>query len=342
MASRMQYCYNHVLPLTAMVAVECTNVGLNVLFKEATAKGMNRYIFITYSYAVGTLLLLPLSFIFPSSRTVIPSLKFHLGSRIFLLGLIGYLAQICAYKGMDYSSPTLASAISNLEPAFTFILAVLFRLERVALRSSSSQAKIIGTIASISGALLVVLYKGPKVLVQWPLESSEPNWVISGILLATAYLLFSIWYIVQTQVLEIYPAELIVALFYNLCGAIISVPVSLITQPKLSSWILRPSVAVIAVLYSGVFQSFSSLVVTWGLHLKGPVYVAIFSPVSIAIAAFMSAIFLDDSLHLGSIIGAIIISMGFYAVIWGKAKEGGRDSSSSGKVPLLKVEDIVE
>ncbi|MBA0840966.1 hypothetical protein Goarm_003501, partial [Gossypium armourianum] len=148
---------------------------------------------------------------------------------------------------MDYSSPTLASAISNLEPAFTFILAVLFRLERVALRSSSSQAKIIGTIASISGALLVVLYKGPKVLVQWPLESSEPNWVISGILLATAYLLFSIWYIVQTQVLEIYPARLIVALFYNLCGAIISVPVPLITQPKLSSWILRPSVAVIAV-----------------------------------------------------------------------------------------------
>ncbi|KAB2062257.1 hypothetical protein ES319_A10G142000v1 [Gossypium barbadense] len=201
--------------------------------------------------------------------------------------------------GIDYSSPTLASAISNLEPAFTFILAVLFRLERVALRSSSGQAKIIGTIASISGALLVVLYKAPKVLVQWPLESSEPNWVISGILLATAYLLFSIWYIVQTQVLEIYPTELIVALFYNLCGAIISVPVSLITQPKLSSWILRPSVAVIAVLYSGVFQSFSSLVVTWGLHLKGPVYIAIFSPVSIAIAAFMSAIFLGDSLHLG-------------------------------------------
>lgn len=67
------------------------------------------------------------------------------------------------------------------------------------MRSSSGQAKIIGTIASISGALLVVLYKGPKVLVQWPLESSEPNWVISGILLATAYLLFSIWYIVQVN-----------------------------------------------------------------------------------------------------------------------------------------------
>ena len=37
------------------------------------------------------------------------------------------LAQICGYRGIAYSSPTLASAISNLTPAFTFILAIIFR-----------------------------------------------------------------------------------------------------------------------------------------------------------------------------------------------------------------------
>lgn len=31
------------------------------------------------------------------------------------------------YKGLSYSSPTLASAISNLMPAFTYILAIIFR-----------------------------------------------------------------------------------------------------------------------------------------------------------------------------------------------------------------------
>ncbi|XVE67982.1 hypothetical protein DITRI_Ditri09bG0031800 [Diplodiscus trichospermus] len=358
-----RYCYKDVLPFMAMVAVECTNVGLNILFKAATLKGMSYYIFITYSYAVGSLLLLPLCFIFPS-RAVLPPLKFHLVSKIFLLGLTGFLAQICAYKGIEYSSPTLASAISNLSPAFTFILAVLFRLERVALRSSTSQAKIMGTIASISGALVIVLYKGPKlfssqpwasssVLLKWPLESSESNWVIGGILLAVAYLLFSVFYIIQTQVMEIYPAELIVAFFYNLCAAIISAPVCLIAESDLSSWWLRPNIAVIAVLYSGVFQSFSSLVIAWGLHLKGPIYIAIFNPLSIAIAAFMSAIFLGDYLHIGCIIGAVIISVGFYAVIWGKAKEEERTedesgssvlgASSIGKVPFLqshKVEDM--
>ncbi|KAA3457678.1 WAT1-related protein [Gossypium australe] len=283
-----RYCYNDVLPLIAMVTAVCTNVGVNILFKEATSKGMNQYIFITYSYVVAALVLLPLSFIFPRRATV-PSLKyFYLGSRLFLIGLIGFLAQICAYKGIAYSSPTLASAMSNLGPAFTFILAVLFRLEKVALRSSSSQAKIMGTITSVSGALLVVLYKGPKVILQSPLESSEANWIIGGILLFFAYLLFAIQMIVQ-----------------------------------------------------GAIQSFMTLVMTWGLHLKGPVYIAIFSPLSIAIAAFMSAIFLGDSLHLGSIIGATIISMGFYAVIWGQSKEDER-VSSNGKAPLLEMEDCEE
>ncbi|MBA0726237.1 hypothetical protein Golax_002079 [Gossypium laxum] len=203
-----------------------------------------------------------------------------------------------------------------------------------------------GTITSMSGALLVVLYKGPQVFPSPSpsstlLQPSYSNWVIGGILLAVAYLLFSILCIIQTQVMEIYPAELLVALFYNICGAIISAPVSFIAESELSSWMLRPSVAVIAVLYSGVTQAFSTFVIAWGLHLKGPVYIAIFKPVSITIAAFMSAIFLGDSLYLGSIIGAIIISIGFYAVIWGKAKEDERTTSSS-KAPLLKVEENVE
>ncbi|KAK8357158.1 hypothetical protein V6Z11_A05G402800 [Gossypium hirsutum] len=188
-----RYCYNDVLPLTAMVAIECTNVGLNVLFKKETSKGMSYFIFITYTYAIGVLLLLSLSFPFPS-RQVLPSLNFHLGFRIFLFGLIGFFAQVCAYKRIDYSNPTLASTISNLSPAFTFILAVLFRLERLALRSSISQAKIMGTIASISGALVVVLYKGPQVFSSPSpsstlLQPSYSNWVIGG-----SYLLLPIFY----------------------------------------------------------------------------------------------------------------------------------------------------
>ncbi|KAH9742072.1 WAT1-related protein [Citrus sinensis] len=114
-------------------------------------------------------------------------------------------------------------------------------------------------------------------------------------------------------------------------------------EQDLSAWRLKTDVALVSVVLSGFFgSSFSTLVHTWGLHLKGPVYIAIFKPLSIAIAAIMGVVFLGDTLHLGSVIGAIIICIGFYAVLWGKANGEGTTYSSDSKTPLLqslKVED---
>ncbi|OMO64530.1 auxin-induced protein 5NG4-like protein [Corchorus olitorius] len=84
-----RYCCNDVLPFTAMVASEIGNVGLQVLFKAATSKGMSYYVFITYTYAMASLVLLPLLFIL-NCRAVLPPLKFHFISRMLLLGVIGY------------------------------------------------------------------------------------------------------------------------------------------------------------------------------------------------------------------------------------------------------------
>lgn len=85
------------------------------------------------------------------------------------------------------------------------------------LRSSASQAKIIGAILSISGALVVVLYKGPKVLaaasftptisLHQHLTSLESSWIIGGLLLASQYFLISVWYIIQVQTLEKFPKK---------------------------------------------------------------------------------------------------------------------------------------
>ncbi|XWS40779.1 hypothetical protein CRYUN_Cryun17cG0024700 [Craigia yunnanensis] len=228
-------------------------------------------------------------------------------------------------------------------------------MEKVALRSSSTGAKIIGTIASISGASVVVLYKGPKVLysphwtsssvlLQQPLGSPQSNWVISGLLLAVGYLFNSFWYIIQSQIMKIYPEEMIVTFINNLSLVILSVPVCLLEESNMSSWRLRPGIVAASVLYSGIFAlSFSNGVHTWGVRLKGPVYVATFRPLSIVIAAVMSAIFLGDELYLGSVIGALILSAGLYAVLWGKAKEEemtyneDSGSRSSGPLPSSKV-----
>ncbi|KAI4346497.1 hypothetical protein L6164_007388 [Bauhinia variegata] len=316
-----------------MVTVECINVGVAILFKEATEKGLSYLVFIVYSFAVSTVvLLLPLPFIFCSS-TGFPPIKFSVLCRIFLLGVIGFGAVLTGLKGLEYSSPTLASALGNLIPAFTFILAVIFRMEKADLRYSSTKAKIMGSVVSISGAVIVVLYKGPTLFsasspsqppsINSRLSSSlQTNWILGGFLLALECLLSSIWYILQTHIMKLYPAELIVVFLYNLSGTLISAPICFLAEPKLSAWRLKPDVTMVSIIYSGVMcTAFSSLVHTWGVRVKGPLYVSIFKPFSIAIAAAMSAIFLGDALHLGSVVGSVILSIGFYAVIWGKAKE---------------------
>jgi len=143
-----------------------------------------------------------------------------------------------------------------------------------------------------------------------------------------------------------------VVFLYNLCATIISAPVCLLAEANTSAWRLRPDITLVAIIYSGFAGSCLSAVVhTWGLHLKGPVYISIFKPLSIVIAAAMGVIFLGDALYLGSVVGATILSVGFYAVIWAKAKEeessekcfGTLGSSFAVKTPLLKsnkVEDM--
>ncbi|XP_010450713.1 PREDICTED: WAT1-related protein At5g40210-like isoform X1 [Camelina sativa] len=351
--------------LTAMVASEISNVGVNLLVKAATSKGLSPFVVLVYSYTFGSLLLLPLTFF---------SLRFLFSfSRLcfkFLISNFSYIYnktplqnkispsvdvfdpmqhgdswsncnrsafQIAGYNGIKYSSPTLSSAMSNVNPAFTFILAVIFRMENISLREKSSVAKVLGTLMSIIGALVVTLYHGPKLM------SSHSDWAIGGGLLALQYILISVSYLVMAHTMSRYPSAVVVTLVHNICIAVVCAFVSLFAEkddPK--AWIIRFDINLISVVAMGTLNSGNYVIHTWAVSHKGPVYLSMFKPLSILIAATSSFIFLGESLYLGSVIGGIFISIGFYMVLWGKAKEDKVDilgtmesSSSSHKAPLL-------
>ncbi|KAF8407947.1 hypothetical protein HHK36_007087 [Tetracentron sinense] len=149
--------------------------------------------------------------------------------------------------------------------------------------------------------------------------------------------------IFQASIVKEYPAEVIIVFFYSCFLTIQAIILSLIAETDPHAWIVRPDMELVSIIYSGVFMALLSTTIhTWILRLKGPVYVAMFHPLSIVIAVVMGAIFLGDTLYLGSVVGAIIISLGFYAVMWGKAKEekmgedcGVRSLESARKVPFL-------
>ncbi|CDY44584.1 BnaA04g10060D [Brassica napus] len=119
-------CNRDGLILTAMVLTEFSNVGVNTLVKSVTSKGLSPFVVLVYSYAFGSLILLPLAFFSFRSRSL-PPLTSSVLYKMGLLGLIVSAAQIAGYNGIKYSSPTLSSAMSNVNPSFTFILAIIFR-----------------------------------------------------------------------------------------------------------------------------------------------------------------------------------------------------------------------
>ncbi|XP_023750536.1 WAT1-related protein At5g40240 [Lactuca sativa] len=339
-------CYNDVLPFSAMMLIECIIVGGNTLFKSATSQEINSYVFTTYVFLVGFLFLLPCPFIV-RRKSSIPPLKFAIVAKLFLLSLIGYMSQIFGYVGIKYSSPTLSSVMSNLAPAFTFILAFFFRVEQLNLQSYSSQAKIVGTVLSISGAIVATLYNGPSVTILSD-SSKSLYWIIGGILLASQNFLLSFVLVSQAQIMIQYPVELMVVFIFGLSGMIVAAFAGLIMVRDLDAWKLKPDKMLASIIYMGISTGFlSGLIQVWALRLKGPVYVAMFKPLSIVIAVAMGVIFLGDSLHLGSVVGGIIISLGFYAVLWGKAKEDGgvhynEASSSAQTSPLLQEHALEE
>ncbi|PKI34346.1 hypothetical protein CRG98_045262 [Punica granatum] len=96
-----------------------------------------------------------------------------------------------------------------------------------------------------------------------------------------------------------YPAEFTVIFYYNLCVSFIAAIVGIITEPSLNAWKVR-GIGLTSVLCSGLFVCCLNLSIhTWALRLKGPFYVAMFKPLSIAIAVAMGVVFLGDTLHLG-------------------------------------------
>jgi drug/metabolite transporter (DMT)-like permease len=334
---------NKLLPFVGMIIAVLAQSGSMVVIKVAMKDGMNKYVMVVYSMALSTILLLPLAFFI--NRSERPPLTFSALCSFFLLALMGTLGQIMTYGGIELSSPTLASAMLNLIPAFTFVLALLFRMERIYWRHSRSQAKVVGTIASMGGAFVVIFYKGPPIFKTHSLNntlqfSPNLNWILGGLLCAGDSLASSIWYIYQVSVTKKYPAVIVIVFFQVFFIAIQSGIFALIVVRDPSAWELKLDMGLVAIIYQAIGAiGIRYLLQTWCVQRAGPLFCAMFKPVGIIFTVLLGSIFLGDDFYLGSLIGAVIIVVGFYAVQWGKASEEKRIQNletSCNVAPLLQ------
>ncbi|KAL8518971.1 hypothetical protein ACS0TY_010067 [Phlomoides rotata] len=340
------------LPYIGMVSAVVALAVNQIISKMAISSGSSFYMLSVYSNALATLILFPTAYLFHRSKR--PPLSFPVLWRIFFLASFGCFADMGSYAGLKYSSPTLSTAMLILVPAFTYVLAIIFRMEEVNFRRFSTIAKSLGTIISISGAFIVTFYNGPAIL-NTPLSSVSftklnvplpENWVLGGFLFACSSLAVAAWCILQADILKMYPAEMVVVAFYCLFVTIQSSVVTLIAERDVTAWKFETKIGLIAVFYSAILNIAYRLYVTaWCIWKKGPFFVSLFKPLTIVVAVIIGVIFMKEALYLGSVLGALVLIVGFYAVVWGKSKEGkinNETESSNYQAPLLHehIEDV--
>ncbi|KAK4253148.1 hypothetical protein QN277_010754 [Acacia crassicarpa] len=328
----------------AMVALQFGFAGMNIITKVSLNQGMSHYVLVVYRHAFATASIAPFAFVF--ERKGQPKITFKIFMQIFVLALLGpVIDQNFYYAGLKFTSPTFSCALSNILPAMTFVMAVLCRMEKINMKKVRCLAKVVGTIVTVAGAILMTLYKGPILEMLWTKHahythtttndqttqhtstssssSSDKQWFIGSIFLIIATFAWACLFVLQAKALETYKNhQLSLTSLVCFVGTLQAIVVTFVMEHNPSVWKIGFDMNLLAAAYAGIVTSSLTYYVQ-GLVIKkkGPVFATAFSPLMMIIAAIMGSFILAEKIYLGGVIGSILIVIGLYSVLWGKHKE---------------------
>ncbi|OMO83611.1 Drug/metabolite transporter [Corchorus olitorius] len=331
-----------------MLGIQAVLAGVSVLYKLAINQGMSMQVLIAYRFIFASAFLLPLAFILERKNEA--KLTWRIVFQGFLSGLFGgALGQNLFIGSLALTSATFAQAMSNLIPAVTFLLLLIFRLERLEMRTSAGMGKLVGTVISIVGAMILTFYKGPRICVcstNINLDDHHENHrinthlslgsqVLGSFLALLSCFSFALWFIIQAKMNKNYPFIYSSTALLCISASIQSTIYALITERNWSAWKLGWNIRLLTAFYSGTISTGLIMVATtWCIRLKGPLFVSIFGPLALIYVAIAGTLVLNETLHLGSILGSLLIMGGVYVALWGKAKEMKNPALSAATVPL--------
>ncbi|KAL6619836.1 hypothetical protein ACP70R_034975 [Stipagrostis hirtigluma subsp. patula] len=318
-------------PYVIAVIIQLIYTGMFVVSKAAFDHGMNTFVFIFYRQAAASLLLLPVAVVL--ERKNVRSLSPGLLLKLFFYALIGSTFSLNLYNvSLKFTSATVASATTNSMPVVTFCFALLLRMEVVKLRSSSGIAKLTGVAFCLAGVLVIAFYAGPALspvnhhrafaAAHATTSRRQVTWIKGTFLMVFANMAWSLWIVLQAGLLQKYPNKMLVTVTQCVFSTIQSFVVAVVAERDFSKWKLGLDVSLLAIVYTGfVVTGVSYYLQAWCVQMKGPVFFAAWTPLCFVFTIFCSSFFLGEIVHLGSIVGGILLVGGLYSVLWGKGKE---------------------
>ncbi|KAL3627962.1 hypothetical protein CASFOL_028064 [Castilleja foliolosa] len=323
------------MPFVTMVIVQAGYAGMNIISKLAMDSGMNPFVHVAYRQIFATVVITPFAYLI--ERKTRPNMTISIFFQILLCSIFGVTVnQITYFVGLKNSTPTIACALSNINPAVTFIMALPFGMEKLGLKSKVGQAKIIGTILCVGGAILLSFYQGSIVnigesSIHWKYAEktgtkngtiNHVNLILGPFLLIVSAISWAAWLIIQTKVSQKYGAPYSSSALMCLMSSIQCVLVGFVFDHDLSAWSLHSNIRIVSSIYSGIVCSaLAFCLMSWCIERKGPLYVSVFSPLLLIIVAILSWALLDEKLYVGTLAGSSLIVLGLYGVLWGKKRE---------------------
>ncbi|CAI9098641.1 OLC1v1035321C1 [Oldenlandia corymbosa var. corymbosa] len=313
-------------PVIVMLMLQFLYSAVTLFTRATFVHGMSPRVFVVYRQGLAFLLIAPIAFLRKGTSGCSLGLK-NFGL-IFLISLIGItINQNIYFEGLYLSSSSIASAMGNILPAITFLMAYSLGLERVNFKSVRSIAKIFGTIVCVTGAISMVLLKGPKLLNMefnprhMLFSKGGETWLLGCFLIFTSNFCWSLWLILQVPVSKSYPDHICLTAWMCLFGSMQSGVVSFFLEKDLDAWKINSPLQLGCLLFTAAAGATSFFAQAWCIERRGPLFSAMFNPLNTVIVTFLATTFVHEEMYLGSLIGAIAVIFGLYVVLWGKAQD---------------------
>uniref|UniRef100_A0A0D9XDX4 EamA domain-containing protein n=1 Tax=Leersia perrieri TaxID=77586 RepID=A0A0D9XDX4_9ORYZ len=335
-------------PCAAMVATQCIYAAMALWAKAVFTRGMSTMVFVVYRQAIATVFLVPIAIIANRGKTKEKRMGMTGFSLVFVASLVGAtINQFVYYQGLHLGSSSMATAMSNLIPAITFVMAASVGLERVDIKKVRSLAKIFGTVVCVGGAMAMAFFKGPRLLNSSSLvnlnlflhSSASSKWVIGALFLICSSCCWSLWLILQVPICKSYVDPLTLSAWMCFMSTLQSAVLAFFLLPDLDAWRIHSLFDLGCCLFAGAFGSGVTFYLqSWSISVRGPLYSAMFNPLCTVVTTVVAAAFLHEVLHIGSLFGATAVVAGLYIVLWGKGGDGVGSKSDS--VPEEHAHDV--
>ncbi|OAY58456.1 WAT1-related protein At1g43650 [Manihot esculenta] len=341
----------------AVLFIQFVYAGMALLSKAAISRGMNPFVFVVYRQAFASVALAPFAIFLERKKA--PPLSNVLLCKIFLVSFCGLTLSLNLYYiAINNTTATFAAATTNIIPVITFIMAALLRMETVSIKNVPGIAKLIGSATAVSGALVFAFVKGPP-LKFMNLNQSTPDdhiqdssikgccssgeWIKGSLLMISANILWSLWFVLQGPIVKQYPAKLRLTALQCFFCCVQSAFWAMAVERNPSAWKLGWDLHLLAVAYCGItVNGICYWLQVWTIEKKGPVFASMFTPLGLLLTAIFSVFLWRETLHLGSIGGAILLVSGLYGVLWGKKKEESKSMTNEHNSSETKAEIKLE